>query len=41
MEKQNASLDASFWINACTVGLIKFVPDYFILFACQKDDVKI
>jgi len=35
MEKQNASLDASFWINACTVH------DYFILFACQKDDVKI
>jgi predicted nucleic acid-binding protein len=33
MIKQNASLDASFWINACASGTIEFVPNYFQLFA--------
>jgi hypothetical protein len=31
--KQNASLDASFWINACEGNLVEFLPDYFFLFA--------
>ena len=33
--KQNASLDASFWINACNADLVGFLFDYFILFVCQ------
>jgi len=31
--KQNASLDASFWINICAAGLAQFVSEYFTLFA--------
>lgn len=34
--KQNASLDASFWINACHADLVRFVFDYFHLFVCQR-----
>ena len=30
--KQNASLDASFWINVCVIDLVQFVGDYFVLF---------
>lgn len=33
--KQNASFDASFWINTCNAGLIGFLFDYFRLFVCQ------
>lgn len=33
MVKQNASLDASFWINCCAAGIIQFVSNYFQLFA--------
>jgi len=33
--KQPASLDSSFWINACTAGIVEFLPDYYDLFACQ------
>lgn len=33
--KQNASLDAFFWINAHDAGLVRFLPDYFVLFACN------
>ncbi|HFQ93121.1 MAG TPA: hypothetical protein ENK32_03860 [Anaerolineae bacterium] len=29
--KQKASLDASFWINACVSNIIHFVPEYFTL----------
>lgn len=29
---QNASLDASFWINACAGNVVQFVPRYFHLF---------
>jgi hypothetical protein len=35
MMKQNASLDASFWINAYDAGLVRFLPDYFRLFVCR------
>lgn len=35
MVKQNASLDASFWINAYNADLVRFLPDYFVLFACS------
>jgi predicted HTH domain antitoxin len=28
MVKQNASLDASFWINAYEADLVEFLPDY-------------
>ncbi len=35
MEKQNASLDASFWINAFDGGIIHFLPEYFNLFICS------
>jgi predicted nucleic acid-binding protein len=35
MVKQNASLDASFWINACNADLVWFLPDYFALFVCN------
>lgn len=34
--KQNASLDASFWINAIGAGLVDFLPDYFALFVCDE-----
>jgi len=30
MMKQKASIDASFWINACVSNIIHFVPEYFI-----------
>ena len=33
MVKQNASLDASFWINACAGNIIEFTLHYFYLFA--------
>ena len=33
MEKQNASLDASFWINICATELVEFVSEYFTLFS--------
>jgi predicted nucleic acid-binding protein len=33
MGKQNAVLDASFWINAHHGGLLDHLPDYFNLFA--------
>ncbi|MBS1253918.1 MAG: hypothetical protein MAG451_02972 [Anaerolineales bacterium] len=33
--KQNVSLDASFWINACNADLVQFLSDYFVLFACN------
>lgn len=35
MEKQNASLDASFWINAFDGGVVQFLPEYFNLFVCR------
>jgi hypothetical protein len=35
VEKQNASLDASFWINAFDGGIIHFLPEYFNLFICR------
>jgi predicted nucleic acid-binding protein len=35
VEKQNASLDSSFWINAFHVGIVHFLPEYFNLFVCQ------
>lgn len=35
MEKQNASLDASFWIKAHAAGLTSFLLDYFNLFVPQ------
>lgn len=35
MAKSSASLDASFWINACAGGLVRFALDYFDLFAAQ------
>lgn len=31
--KQNASLDASFWINACAANIVEFAPSYFQLYA--------
>lgn len=31
--KQNASVDASFWINICAGNIAEFVSDYFDLFA--------
>ncbi len=31
--KQNASVDASFWINSCSANIIEFLPDYFQLYA--------
>jgi hypothetical protein len=34
MMKQNAAHDASFWINACDAGLVRFLPDYFRIFVC-------
>lgn len=34
--KQNASLDASFWINAFAAGLVQFLSDYFELFVCDE-----
>jgi predicted nucleic acid-binding protein len=34
MVKQNASLDASFWINAYDADLVRFLTDYFRLFVC-------
>lgn len=34
--KQNASLDASFWINAFGAGLVQFLSDYFVLFVCDE-----
>lgn len=33
MDKPNAVLDASFWINAHHGGLVDYLPDYFNLFA--------
>jgi len=33
--KQSASLDSSFWINACVAGIVEFLLDYYDLFACQ------
>ncbi len=33
--KQNASLDASFWINVCAGKIEEHVVDYFQLFACD------
>lgn len=32
MLKQNASLDASFWINSCAGGIVQYVTDYFQVF---------
>ncbi|MEA3341547.1 MAG: hypothetical protein U9R15_16405 [Chloroflexota bacterium] len=32
MDKRNAVLDASFWINAHHGGLVDYLPDYFNLF---------
>lgn len=31
MVKQNALMDASFWINCCAGGIVQFVPAYFQL----------
>ena len=31
--KQNASIDASFWINSCSAKIIEFLPDYFQLYS--------
>jgi predicted nucleic acid-binding protein len=36
MVKQNASLDASFWINLCSAGLVQYVGEFFVLFASTK-----
>lgn len=33
MMKQSASIDASFWINACRGDIILYVADYFHLFS--------
>lgn len=33
MVKQNASIDASFWVNTCAGEVIQYVLDYFQLFA--------
>lgn len=35
MPKRNATLDASFWINASRASLTGFLSDYFDLFVCQ------
>ncbi len=35
MVKQNASLDASFWINAFDADLVEFLPEYFVLYVCS------
>lgn len=35
MQKRKASLDASFWINACRSGIASFLPAYFDLFVCS------
>ena len=32
-EKQNASIDASFWINICAAELVEFLSEYFILYS--------
>lgn len=32
MVKQNASMDASFWINCCAGGIVEYAPLYFRLF---------
>lgn len=34
--KQNASLDASFWINAYNADLVEFLPNYFVVFVCDE-----
>jgi predicted nucleic acid-binding protein len=31
--KQNASLDASFWINVCIAQIVEYLPDYFTIYA--------
>lgn len=33
--KQNASLDASFWFNACEARVIGFLLNYYNLFVCR------
>lgn len=33
--KRDASLDSSFWITACGVGVTEFLLEYYRLFACQ------
>jgi predicted nucleic acid-binding protein len=33
--KQPASLDSSFWINACNAGIAEFLLDYYELFVCR------
>ncbi len=33
--KQNASLDASFWINSCNADVVNYLSDFFNLFICQ------
>ena len=33
VDKRDAALDASFWINAHRAGLVECLPDYFNLFA--------
>ena len=35
MKKQDATLDASFWINAYAAGLVPFLLDYFNLFVAR------
>lgn len=32
MVKQNASLDASFWINACVAKIVEYLPNYFTIY---------
>ncbi len=34
--KQNASFDASFWINSCVAGIVTHVIDYFHLFVTDE-----
>jgi predicted nucleic acid-binding protein len=41
MNRRSAVLDASFWINACQVGLVRFLPDYFCLFVCSAVETEI
>jgi hypothetical protein len=36
MEKQIASLDTSFWINAYRAGIVEEVTEYFDIYAAKK-----
>jgi predicted nucleic acid-binding protein len=36
MVKQNASIDASFWINVCAGNIVTYLDDYFHLFTTDE-----